>query len=169
MISVRDTLQSVKSSDAIALQTLERAKAESDAKLAQIEDEKLVLQENLDLAVQDAANAQQRVEDAKAAFALQVEELKAATLSKKDALKAELAVAADNIIASVPWEDQWVIPHLEDARDRGQKVLDEVMAEHEGLVNWVKPRPVDQERIKAVIARDLATLAEEQAAPVTKG
>lgn len=166
MISVRDTLTTVKSSDAIALEQIEISKAEQTALIAQVAEEKVILQENLDLALQDASDAQQRVEDAKAAFALQVEELKAATLSKKDALKAELAVAADNIIASVPWELQWVIPHLEDARERGQKVLDEVMAEHDGLINWIKPRPVDPERIKAVIARDLATLASEQAAAV---
>lgn len=164
MISVRDTLQTVKSSDVIALEQIEVAKAEQTALIAQVAEEKVILQENLDLALQDASDAQQRVEDAKAAFALQVEELKAATLSKKDALKAELAVAADNIIAAVPWENQWVIPHLEDARDHGQKVLDEVMAEHDGLINWIKPRPVDPERVKAVIARDLATLAAEQAA-----
>jgi hypothetical protein len=162
MISVRDTLQTVKSSDVIALEQIEVAKAEQTALIAQVAEEKAILQENLDRAVQDAVDALQRVEDAKASFALQVEALKAATLSKKDALKAELATAADNIIASVPWENQWVIPHLEDARDRGQKVLDEVMKEHDGLINWIKPRPVDPERVKAVIARDLKTFADEQ-------
>lgn len=163
MISVRDTLTTVKSSDAIALQSIEIAKAEADAKLVQIEEEKVILQENLDQAVADAASERLRVEAAKDAFAKAVEALKAVTLSKKDALKAELATMADNVLAAVPWESQWVIPHLEDARDRGQKVLDEVMAEHDGLINWIKPRPVDPEKIKAVIARDLKTLKDEQA------
>lgn len=163
MISVRDTLETVKSSDVIALQTLEVAKAEADAKLAQIETEKTILQENLELAVQDAADAQQRVEDAKAAFAAQIDAIKAQTLTKAEALKAEVAAMYDGVIDSVPWELQWVLPHLEDGRARAPKVIDEALAEADGAINWIRPKPVDAERIKAVIARDLATLAAEQA------
>lgn len=168
MISVRDTLDSVKSSDVLALEQIEIAKAENDQKLAAIESEKLVLQANLDLAVQDAADAQQRVEDAKAAFAEQVLALNAQSKSKAEALKAELAATYDGVIDSVPWELQWVLPHLEDGRERSAKAIDDAMRETDGAINWVKPRPVDPERIKVVIARDLKTLADEEAAKAAK-
>lgn len=163
MISVADTLQTVKPSDAIALEQIEIAKAEQVALIAQVAEDRATLQQNLDQAVADAASERLRVEAAKDQFAKAVEAFNAQALSRKDALKLELATMADNILAAVPWESQWVIPHLEDARDRGQRVLDEVMKEHDGLINWIRPRPVDPEKVKATIARDLKTLADEQA------
>jgi hypothetical protein len=45
-----------------------------------------------------------------------------------------------------------------------QKTLDEVMAENDGLIAWVVPRPVDPKVIEQIIKRDLQALADEQAA-----
>lgn len=150
-----------------ANEDLEAKRRQYQEELADIKAKDLAtLQANAASAVANAAAAQLRVEQAKDAFNKEVQALKALSMSKKDALKAELLTNADNIIDTVPWESQWVIPILQESRDRLQKTLDETMVENDGLIAWVVPRPVDEKAIQQIIERDLQALAEEKAQQV---
>jgi hypothetical protein len=147
----------------LVLQQIEAAKAENQALLDRIEAEKAWLAENRDEALSAVAQAQARVEEARAAFSEDIAALKAELLETKDHLTEGLTIAADDIIAAVPWEQQWATYILGDSKERILSSIDEAVAEFDGLAAWVRPRPVDEDEIRRVIERDLKTLADEQA------
>ena len=135
---------------------------QNEALLAQIQAEKLILAENRDQAIADVAQAQARVEAARAALSDDIAALRVEILSDKDELKAQLAIAADAVISSVEWEQQWALTILEEAKERILQSIDDAVSETDGLAGWVAPRPVNEDAIRAAIERDIQTLNDEE-------
>jgi hypothetical protein len=128
---------------------------ESDNKINNILERETTLKNNIDLAVQKAIDDRTTVEMAKEQFHLDVLELREQSIIKRDELRAELELAANNIIAAIPLDSQWVKPILEESRDRELIMLDKLFHEHDGLIAWIEPRPVDENEIRRVIERDM--------------
>lgn len=156
-----DTHETVIPPEILALQQIEAEKAELEALRAQVQADQAILLENRDLYIAAASAARVRVEDAKAALAEDLAALGTGSLA--DSLKAQLSVAADAVMASVEWEQQWVLAILDESKERMLQSINEAVAEFDGLEAWIQPRPVNEDAIRAVIERDLQTLADEQA------